>query len=184
MSKKTNGLEYRKGDLFLQQDVGAIAHCANLYHIMGAGVARIIKEKFPAAYKADFETPKGEGKLGSYSVGFNDGYIVGNLYGQKGVGGDGTVLGRNVDYNALYNSLYKFALHLTTHGKDIGFTGKLGIPYGMGCGLAGGDWDVVAAIIKSVVRLAKINIVVVKLSSQEPMGSDSNCDFHNPYSCY
>ena len=64
----------RYGDLIglaLQGEFDMIVHGCNIYHIMGAGIAKEIKQVFPEAYMADLQTKYGDhNKLGSISVGW------------------------------------------------------------------------------------------------------------------
>src|ERR1700742_724361 len=60
-----------KGDLLKLASEGCfdvIVHGANCQCVMGAGIAKAIREVFPKAYQADLETPKGSpAKLGTIS---------------------------------------------------------------------------------------------------------------------
>jgi O-acetyl-ADP-ribose deacetylase (regulator of RNase III) len=131
-----------KGDL-LASNCEIIAHGANCFHTFGSGIAKQIREQYPKAFEADYRTIKGsKEKLGSYS--FADvssdksrKYIV-NLYTQYTFGTDKVQL----DYEALIKSL----VHLK---RLAGNNLKIGIPR-IGCGLAGGDWNAVKAIINYV----------------------------------
>jgi len=55
-------------DLALKGEFDLIVHGCNCFCTMGAGIAKTIKQKFPADYQADLETQKGdESKLGKIS---------------------------------------------------------------------------------------------------------------------
>ncbi len=60
-----------EGDLIRLANLGhfdVIIHGCNCFCTMGAGIAKAIREQYPAAYEADLATEKGNrGKLGSYS---------------------------------------------------------------------------------------------------------------------
>lgn len=156
--------ENRVGNLFEQEDISVIVHQANLYHTMSAGVAKIIKQLYPEAYEADCKTQEGDAnKLGTYSVakvpmdklGFSHRYII-NLYSQIGIGGDE----RNTRYDALYDGLAKIAKKL----DNTNFV--LGIPYGIGCGLGGGNWNIVKTIIDEAFKNSSVKVVICRLPSQ------------------
>jgi len=52
-----------KGDLIalaLSGKFDVIVHGSNCFCTMGAGIAKTIKETFPAAYRADLATKKGD----------------------------------------------------------------------------------------------------------------------------
>lgn len=139
------------GDL-LDTDVQVICHVCNCQHTMGAGLAQQIKLKYPEAYEADLKTKKGDqAKLGtiSYATAKN-GKIIVNLYAQYNYG-----KGRQLNYEALYRCL--MTVHKEFRGKTIAF------PHGMGCGMAGGSWRIVFAMIKSVFAfMASEKITIVE----------------------
>lgn len=132
-----------KGDL-LESDCQIIAHGCNCFHTMGSGIARSIRSKYPDAFSADLTSPYGlESKLGSYTyvqVGFgtNERYVL-NLYTQFRFGMDQV----HLNYEALFKCLE--GLKAFAASRNL----KVGIPR-IGCGLAGGDWNAVKAIINYV----------------------------------
>ncbi len=116
-----------------------IVHGCNCQCVMGAGIARAIRATYPAAYQADRETQKGDrGKLGSTSeavidVGGHELTVV-NAYTQFDYRGRGV----KVDYEAV-GAAFR-AIRARHTGRRIGY------PL-IGAGLAGGDWDIIEAII-------------------------------------
>lgn len=116
-----------------------IVHGCNCFCTMGAGIAKGIKEAFPAAFEADAATRRGDrGKLGSCTFAEIDLdgslLVVVNAYTQFDYRGSGP----KVDYHAVRSC---FAWIKTNYsGKRIGFPK-------IGAGLAGGDWTRIAAII-------------------------------------
>ncbi|WP_223652756.1 macro domain-containing protein [Hymenobacter psoromatis] len=144
-----------KGDLIQKAENGefdVIVHGCNCFCTMGAGIAKTIKQVFPAAYQADLATVKGDrAKLGSYSLAQvnNAGkpLAIVNAYTQYQWRG----AGRKVDYTA--------ARQVFQQIKDA-FTGKrIGYP-AIGAGLAGGDWTIIAAIIEE--ELASENHIFIE----------------------
>lgn len=146
------------GDIFTG-GAGVLIHQANCYHSMASGIAREIRERFPEAYAADLRTPKASlEKLGTYSAaevdrlpeagngGAADGdstrrfrYVV-NLYSQYGFA-DGN---RKTSYDAMYEGLLKVR-------DDPRFAGlEFAVPFKIGCGLGGGNWKVVSAVLEAV----------------------------------
>lgn len=150
----------RTGDLLAQTDLTHIAHQANLYRVMGAGIAAKIAAKFPSAEYADNETGHGDyNKLGTFSVGLGLGHpAIINLYSQRGIGGNFC----QTDYNALKAALttLEAALRMVLRYEP---NVKLGLPHGLGCGLAGGDWELVRGIIESVFEESPVAVVIVQL---------------------
>lgn len=139
-----------KGNLF-DGKYDYLAHCANTYCTFGAGVAKQIKERYPEAYEADLATkdlPE-SAKLGQFTQATVDGgkFTIVNIYGQIGVGNDGDPLNRNVQYDLLFDAFYLFAQEITER-HQIGNI-VIGVPM-LGCGLAGGVWRIVEAILLTI----------------------------------
>lgn len=147
-------LKYKVGDLIeavKSGEVNVFAHGANCFCTMGSGIAPQIKSAFPNMYSADLATEKGDtSKLGTCTMAFmKEGKLVGfNLYSQYGYNRRRQGL-RDLDYNALYDSMVqmKGRLQYVSGGSMAGY--KIGFPK-IGAGLAGGDWNVIEAMIKSV----------------------------------
>lgn len=115
----------------------AIVHGCNCFNTMGAGIALPIKQNFPAAYAADLKTERGDkNKLGDYTFAQTEYGTVINAYTQYDfISFPGII---NCDYDATKKVFEK--LNIDFKGK------KIGIPK-IGCGLAGGDWEIVSEII-------------------------------------
>lgn len=126
-----------------------IIHQVNCKGVMGSGLAKQIKEKWPIVFKKykelcddlslvllgeiqfvtieDIDKPKTTEKN----------KIIANVFGQFNYGNKE----KHTDYEALksaFNDLRDYALE---HNYSIA------IPYKIGCGLGGGDWDIVSEII-------------------------------------
>ena len=132
-----------KGDLIklaMDGEFDVIIHGCNCFCAMGAGIAVAIKSEFPEAYKADLATPKGDkSKLGTFSsatVLKEDNEItVVNAYTQFNWKGRGN----KADYEAIRMVFSEIKSQYS--GKRIGY------PL-IGAGLAGGDWNIISAIIE------------------------------------
>jgi O-acetyl-ADP-ribose deacetylase (regulator of RNase III) len=116
-----------------------ILHGCNCFLTMGAGVALALRNKWPQVYAADLETKKAYiSKLGTYSkaeVGTNQ--LVLNCYTQYMYGRDK----RHADYDAIRAVFKKIKIDFPK--IDLSMSP-------IGCGLAGGDWDVVKQIVEEV----------------------------------
>lgn len=153
----------RSGDLLElaeKGEVDVIVHQANIYNTFGAGIARGIKEKFPYAAERDAVTVSGdETKIGGYTIASPSPYkgpVVVNLYSQRGLGPSHT------SYDAMYQGLSRLnAAVQAFHPK--GKEAKIGIPYGIGCGIADGNWTIVQAIITAIFEDSPLEVVIVKL---------------------
>lgn len=150
----------RVGDLLEQKDVTHILHQANLYHVFGSGIARQIRERFPKAFEADRKTHHGDlAKLGTFSSAkvSRSKWVI-NLYSQRGI----SSTERTTDYSAMTRGLDAVRDYLVRTEWPVKPI-KLGIPYKLGCGLAGGDWAVVRALIYYSFESTYVNVAVVKL---------------------
>jgi O-acetyl-ADP-ribose deacetylase (regulator of RNase III) len=117
-----------------------IVHGCNCQCQMGKGIALSIKRQFPEAYAADCQTTKGDAnKLGTVSIAEirRNGQVlhIVNGYTQFHWRGDGV----KADYEAIRTVMR--TVRLTFSGKRIGYPK-------IGAGLAGGDWEVIRAIIE------------------------------------
>lgn len=108
--------------------------------VMGGGVAWQVRKRYPEVY---VEYVKEFHKNGAYELGFiqpiavSEDLIIVNAITQKYYGNDGT---RYVDYDAVrlcFRHVAKFSrnVFMPIHYPAIG------------AGLAGGDWDIISAII-------------------------------------
>lgn len=157
--KKEFGFFEVKGDIF-EGEWDYLVHCANCYHTMGGGIAKVIASHWPEVLEADKETVKDESKIGTYSEADVGGRKVINLYGQSGIGNNGSPLERNARYDAIYNGLYLLFQEVSINDKGA----EIAIPAGMACGLAGGSWKVVKAIIQDLQEMFGVRVVIYEKS--------------------
>lgn len=133
-------------------DMGIIGHQCNCQGAMGAGVSLAIKNKWPQAYD-DYRTAYRNGNLilghAVYSW-INDTpakpLFVLHLCGQDKYGNKGLY----TDYSALYRALCAMKDLQNSHNMVYNRILPLYLPYGIGCGLAGGDWKMVAPMIEKI----------------------------------
>lgn len=123
------------GDLLdFPEGIRAIAHGCNTQNVMGAGIAAQIRKRYPCAWSADLAAAEaGTNSLGEVSIGtLDDGRRIFNLYQQK-----------NLGFGALVPWALKAAMErMFSLCGSLGIS-KVGLPYLIGCGLAGGDWSTV-----------------------------------------
>jgi O-acetyl-ADP-ribose deacetylase (regulator of RNase III) len=130
-----------EGDL-LEADCDIIAHGCNCFHTFGSGIARQIKKKYPKAFRVDKGSSyASKAKLGTFTMAAGDPTIY-NLYTQFRYGRNQ----RYLDYEALFKSLQAMKNDIDSMGWD---KPKIGFPK-IGCGLGGGDWRIVSAMIETV----------------------------------
>jgi O-acetyl-ADP-ribose deacetylase (regulator of RNase III) len=135
-------MQTEQGDLVQKARAGefdVIVHGCNCFCQMGAGIAKTIKQVFPAAYQADLTTVAGDHtKLGTYSVAQVDVsgrvLVIVNGYTQYNWRGKGL----KADYAAIRQVFRR--VKQAYAGRRIGYPA-------LGAGLAGGDWNIIAAII-------------------------------------
>lgn len=136
-------MKYEYGNLLALADIGqfdVIIHGCNLWHTMGAGIAKQIAERYPEALAADKETGLGDpSKLGTFSVWHGPKFSVYNAYTQNNYGTNKV----HANYQAILSAMRSIREDL----KDP-YT-SVGIPQ-IGAGLAGGDWQVISALIDAV----------------------------------
>ncbi len=134
---------------FKENSLDGLVHGCNCFCIMGAGIARSIRDEFPDAYREDLKTtPGSKDKLGMYSsLNTEFGTII-NAYTQYDFGSEKM----DCDYSAIKKAFETI---------NVDFASKtLGIPY-IGCGLAGGSWEIVSDIIDKATP--NVNIIVYYL---------------------
>lgn len=135
-------MKTQQGDLLklaIDGEFDVIVHGCNCLCTMGAGIAKTIKQKFPAAYEADKQTACGDpAKLGTISYATveipHGQLIVVNAYTQFKWQGNA----QHADYDAIR------AAFATIKKQFSGL--RIGYP-AIGAGLAGGDWQTIARII-------------------------------------
>lgn len=135
-------------DALLRGEVDVLIHQANCFHTFGSGIAKEIRERVYEAYKADLTTEyASRDKLGTFSVAFKDAkpYVI-NLYGQYNYGRDK----RYTDYEALWTGLDSIA-------KCLPEGTRVGLPL-LGCGSAGGDWNIVKKIVEKCLRDFEVKV--------------------------
>lgn len=141
-----------EGDL-LNAPFQVIAHQVNCMGVMGAGVAKSLRLKYPSLYESYkemcslYERNRKDllGLCHWYRAG--DRKIILNLFGQYGFGRDK----RCTDYEAFDKAMRDGIEAIKNEAfKEDGIQLCIAIPYGIGCGLAGGDWSEVKEILEKI----------------------------------
>lgn len=153
-------ITYVKGDLFTTTDK-IIVHGCNSHGIMGSGVAKIVKDKFPEAFEEYERACRKHVKSRNVLLGTNvyaltqDGnrHIV-NAITQLDMG---PAPHRWVSYDAVDDCMWSLA-------KDLTAVGRKGEPISMpqiGAGLGGGNWMVIEAIVASRLQDFPVNVYIL-----------------------
>lgn len=154
---------YRKGNL-LNAPVDVIIHQCNCFLTMGAGIAKQIALKWPLVLEADKRTIRGDRrKLGSFTMthSIHGRPTIFNLYSQYGMGGRSPDTSTN--YVAMAEGMKAISDHLMANARLIvGEPLIIGLPR-IGCGLAGGRWEVVEQIILEELDHEPFKVVVYDL---------------------
>lgn len=127
----------------LNETKGILVHGVNCQGKMGAGIALEVKRRYPQVYSAYLDICENHGYLGEQLLGhvyfapITNELVIANAFIQEYYGHDGK---RHVSYDALdvcFSKINQYAL-------------RTGLPVKcprIGAGLAGGNWDIISAII-------------------------------------
>lgn len=127
-------IEIIQGNLF-DSKADIIAHQVNCRGVMGSGVARQIKERYPKTFEqynllCSSSLPRQ--LLGLAQPCQENDKLIFNLFGQENLGYDGR---QYTDTAALYTAFAGLKRYAETHRKTIA------IPYKIGCARGGADWE-------------------------------------------
>jgi O-acetyl-ADP-ribose deacetylase (regulator of RNase III) len=138
-----------KGNI-LNFKTGIIGHQCNCRLVMGAGLAKQIRDKYPHVYteyrdimsRHNFKNRLGRCQM-VVAIPPNQ-LFVANLFGQVDYRPRGV---RHTDYNALGAALRQLQTWRSTFFPNY----PVYLPIGLGSGLAGGDWSIVDGIIRDII---------------------------------
>lgn len=144
-------IKHVKGDILTtptRNENTIICHQVNCRAAMGAGLARQIRDKWPVVFEEYVKVCNSK-KLGDFQVvQVAPQLYVANLFGQLNYGRDK----RQTNYAALGTALF---------GAMKGHTNaNFRIPYGLGCGLAGGNWVTVLNLIEEAANAWNVNVEI------------------------
>ena len=140
-------IHYVKGNL-LDSDCDYICHQVNCQGVMGSGIAKQIRERWPEVYTGytrfcknygDNEPDRLLGKVFMKRINGSHQWVM-NMFSQDTYGYDGQ---RYTSYDAFAHCL-EVIRQQTTYNDSIGF------PKNIGCGLGGGNWKVISALIEEL----------------------------------
>ena len=135
-------VKFENGNL-LDAPVDYICHQVNCQGRMGSGIAKQIRERWPAVYdfyitRLDILKDKALGHTQLVPV--SNGKVIINMFAQQYYGYDGR---RYTSYDAFWACLGGIAASVPK-GSKIGFPAKIG------CGLGGANWEVISTMICEV----------------------------------
>jgi O-acetyl-ADP-ribose deacetylase (regulator of RNase III) len=146
-------IKYIQGDLF-ETEADIIAHGCNAQGVMGSGVAKTIRDKYPEAYHEYRRWHEDYGlELGSVVWATSNKKHIANCITQEYYGRDGRVY---VDYLAVRNCMMKIYLYsLTTPVLSVAMPR-------IGAGLGGGDWNKIEQIINEEFKDKEVLVYIPK----------------------
>lgn len=127
---------------------GVLLHQVNCIRAAGAGIALQIRQRWPAWYEAYRNDDRKLGDATIFRCQSWPAAWVGNLYAQFSVGRGS----QQTSYDALRQALV--AMSETLDNSTIG--AQVYVPFGLGSGLGGGDWSMVARIVSETMPDALI----------------------------
>jgi O-acetyl-ADP-ribose deacetylase (regulator of RNase III) len=139
-----NGLKTVYGNL-LNETKGILVHGVNCKGRMGAGIALEIKKRYPQVYQSyiafgDKNRWRDRFLLGEVDfVKITDQLVIANAFTQEEYGSPGT---RYASYDAIDNCFSKINRYAIERNLPVKYPK-------IGAGLAGGCWDIIAAIIQA-----------------------------------
>lgn len=131
-----------------------IIHQVNVRGIMGCGLARQLADQYPKLEKEYYNFCKeknfnyDELKGKTYIEKCENKYIA-NIFSQK--------INFDTDYKMMKKSLKLVELK----AKECNLS--VAIPYGLGCGIANGNWNIVYKIIKEIFQYSKVKCTLYRL---------------------
>lgn len=162
-----------KGDIF-NTHCNIICHQVNCQGVMGHGIAKQVKEKYKGVFNeykryCDAHADNRKAMLGEalivdidYGAAVLDWLVdkerkyIANIFGQLTYGP-----GLRTDYKALVLGLEVVANFAKEHNLSVA------IPYKIGCGLAGGDWNKVNILIEGVFAGTDIEVLMYRYEQNE-----------------
>lgn len=156
---------YQVGNI-LETDCRFILHGCNAKGVMGAGLAKVIRNKYPMAYQVYRDAFNKNGLTPGNSIWVNCGkHVIINGITQNGYGRGGVF----VDYDAVARVMQDIeAQHEMAYDymdNEIEPIKEVAMPL-IGCGLAGGDWSRIVEIIEE--NLHKVKPVIYTLDGNVP----------------
>lgn len=144
-------LKFVNGDI-LNTRANIIVQSVNHRKVMGSGLARQIRNKYPDIINGyismcnsyTFRSIMERGLVYWHSVFLEDGSIrqIACVFGQEDYGTDK----KYTNYLSLANGINSVFSMAEYHGYSVA------IPYGIGCGLGGGSWEIVLDMIMDTLK--------------------------------
>jgi len=150
-----------KGNIVTDTQYTIFCHQVNCQGVMGAGLAKQIRERYPSVYE-DYmrEINSGRPLLGSKICTMTaDDRVCISMFAQDGYG----------QYMCYTNYVaFQIILDNIEHELNMLYSGQINLPpvafpYKIGCGLAGGNWDIIYRMIQKFSERIPNDVYIVKL---------------------
>ena len=135
-------VKIKQGNI-LNCDENIIVHQVNVQGIMGSGVAKQLADQYKGLepfYSLHCKELNNDYRLLSGTV-----LLYGDINNKKKIA---NIFSQKPNFDTDYEAMKKALLEIKQYAKD--FNLSIAIPYGIGCGIANGDWNVVYKIIEKV----------------------------------
>ena len=140
-------------------------HQVNCKGVMGAGVAKAIRNEYPEVYhEYKFLCSNGNASLGKIQpVVTSDGRICVNMFAQYSYGRDGVY----TNYEAFRACLEELRAYMCTAAMSAKMQAlskkEVAFPMFIGCGYGGGNWNVMLGIIEDFAAHFPYDVILVNL---------------------
>lgn len=130
-----------------------IVHQVNCYGMMGKGVALQIKNRYPDIFRR-YQDYCNEHKVKNLIgrlllIPTDDGKVICNLFGQERFG-----------YGKQYTDIAALSKAMNSLAKIVPTNEPIAMPYMIGCGNGGADWNIVHQLIQDIFK--KHTVVLYK----------------------
>lgn len=148
-----------EGDI-LQAKTKSILHQCNCFHVFG-GLATHIGRQWPEAEVADLTTDRGDlNKMGTFSMGViskpkTPVKCIFNVYGQFEPG-------PNTEQDMLLTGILRVSEFMMSTLKDQIPIDSVAIPYKIGCGIGGGNWEEIEFGLEKIFKDLPIEAIIYR----------------------
>lgn len=157
-------IEFKMGNI-LDFTETMLIQSVNYRKVMGAGLAKQIRNKWPKVYNEycefidqySWQDIKNNGLFNVFKI--NENQAIVNIFGQKD-------FGRDKCYTD-YESLKKGLIHLSEISFLFNDGLSVAIPFRLASGLSGGSWETVYKIIQDIFEDSEVKCVIYKLKGVE-----------------
>lgn len=143
----------KKGNI-LDCTENIIVHQVNSQGVMGGGLARQLADKYKGLEPFYFEHCRE--KNNSYQILSGTVLFYGDVNNRRKIA---NIFSQKENFNTDYKAMKIALKEVKQYAKDIKLS--IAIPYGIGCGIANGNWDKVYKIIEQV--FSDYKVILYKL---------------------